>query len=215
MRKRSAESAGGNGFNNNFPSTFIEAGREVVRLPDAFATKVSCDVLKYLSMKEFQTYFIGNQDATSFHALYCKPLGFSVSVKADVAEDGAHTVDFFLNDCTRRNPLIRTGEQTWVLICNGDEVGKVAPLLSLQEEMKVRGMAGGAFKALRCAFRKKAKAELHSLRLQFGRPMFGYWAGKPVLAGAITSKECRVFKEGSIKNTRCSELAILTEKFFL
>lgn len=193
-----------------------ENGRIIVSLPDAFATKVSCDVLKYLSMKEFKTYFIDRQDATSFRALHCRSLGFSVAVKAGVDETVMHKVDFFLNDCTRNNPLIRTEEEVWVLLHNGDEIGMIEPHLSVQDEMKVRNMADSAFRALKCAFLKKAKVDLHEFHFQFGRPTSGHWAGKLVIAGAITSKECQVMwsRSRSVEHNDFN-LSMLTEKLFL
>lgn len=214
MEKRFAESARGN---FHLSGTTVEAGKDIIRLPDAFAAKVSCDVFKYLSMKEFQTYFIDRQDATSFRAFHCKPLGFSVAVRADAIEADVYMVDFFLNDRTRHNPLIHTEEDAWVLFRNRDEVGKIEPLLSVQDVTMVQNVAYGAFKALKCAFRKKAEAELREFQFQFGRPTSGHWMGKLVLSGAITSNECRVARKGSTKNFERSDmnLSLLTEKLFL
>lgn len=214
MDKMSAKIAERNSLKGGFLGK--EIGKITVPLPDKFATKVSCDIFKYLSMKEFHTYFVDRQDATSFRALHCRPLGFSVEVKADADETDVHMVDFFLNDRTRHNPLIRTEEQAWILLRNGDEVGKCEPHLSVQDEMKVRNVADSAFRALKCAFRKKAEADLRELHFQFGRPTSGHWAGKLVLAGAITSNECRVAWGEKIKKIERSDmnLSMLTERLF-
>lgn len=217
MEKETAQTAGGICPNLNLPSTFIEAGKNVIQLDDAFATKVSCDIFKFLSIKEFHTHFIERRDTTSFNALHCNLLDFTVMVKADAVEDDVrhNKVDFFLNDHARHNPLIHLEEEDWKLFCRGKEVGKIEPRLSVKDEMKVRFMAEGAFRALKRALRKKAEADLLELHFQFGRPTSGHWAGKLVLAGAITSNECRVFKEGSARNFRCAELSLLTDNLFL
>lgn len=201
---------------NRISGSGKEDGRVIVHLPDSFAANVSCDVFKYLSMKEFYTHFIDRRDITSFNALHCKPLGFNVTVRVDAGEADVHMVDFFLNDHTRHNPLICTGEQLWNLLHEGEIIDEIEPLISIQDEMKVRNVADSAFKALRCAFRKKAEAELCELNFQFGRPTFGHWVGKLVLSGAITSNECRVAREGSTKNFERSDmnLSLLTEKLF-
>jgi len=178
-------------------------GKVIISLfPNVSATKVACDVLKFLSMRDFRTHFIDRQDATSFRALHCNPLPFSVIVKP-LAQD-VHTVDFFHHDPTRHKSLIHTGGQ----------VGKIEASLSVEDEMKVSTMAGNAFRALRCAFLKKSEAELHEVCFNFGRPTSGHWVGRPVIAGTITSKECSVTRAGSAKRLGCSELSLLTEKLF-
>lgn len=216
MDKAIAVSAEGNPLKGDIPSSGKDTRRIIVLHLDSSAVTVSCDVLKYLSMKKFRTFFIERQDPTSFRALHCKSLGFNVAVKADTIETDVCMVDFFLNDHARHNPLICTEEQVWRLLREGEEVGKIEQLLSVEDEMKVRNMADNAFKALRCAFRKKAKAELNELHLQFGRPTSGHWMGKLVIASAITSRECRVTWSGSTKNSERSDyhLAMLTENFF-
>lgn len=195
-----------------------DAGKVVVPLVDEFATKVSCDIFKFLSIKEFHTHFIERRNATSFNALHCNLLDFTVVVKADAVEDDVrhNKVDFFLNDHTRHNPLIRLEEEDWKLFCRGKEVGKIEPRLSVKDEMKVRFMAEGAFRALKRALHKKAEADLLELHFQFGRPTSGHWAGKLVIAGVITSNECRVLRNESVKKPECGdfELSMLTEKLF-
>ena len=190
-------------------------GRVVVHIPDTFSAKVTCDLFKYLSMKGIRTHFIDHRNVTSFNAIHCKPLGFRVAVKSGDGEEGIHTIDFLLNDCTRNNPIICAEEQYWRLLHEGEEIGKIEPLLSVREEMMARSMADNAFKALKRAFQEKADADLLELCLEFGRPTCGYWVGKLVLAGIITSKECRV-SNGDKKNAGNGDfhLAVLTEKFF-
>lgn len=216
MAKRSAENAGGVQFDVNHPSTFIEAGKEIVRPPDEFATKVSCDIFKYLSMKGFYTYFVDIRDVVSFRALYCKPLGFSVVVKENDVATSGHMVHFFLNDATRNNPLVYTDEQPWRVMESGGEVCNIEPLVSLDDEMKVRAVASNAYNALKSAFSRKAEAELHEFHFQFGRPTVGHWAGKLVLTGVITSNECCITWGGSVAEFERNDfyLAMLTEKLF-
>ncbi|OHA79212.1 MAG: hypothetical protein A2V96_01960 [Candidatus Yonathbacteria bacterium RBG_16_43_6] len=199
-------------FSNGSIGPYRDAGKVVVSLVDEFAAKVSCNIFKYLSIKEFHTHFIERRNTTSFNAFHCKPLGFNVVVNA--GNDGVHTVDFFLND--RMHPLICTGEQAWRLLCDGEEIDEIEPLLSVEDEVRVRNMASNAFKALRCALRKKAEAELYELKLEFGRRTQGYMAGKPIITGIVTSRECRVASVGGKKNIENSDfnLATLTEKLF-
>lgn len=186
-----------------------EDGRVAVCPPDAFATRVSCDVLKFLSMKGLRTHFIEQRNATSFRALHSRPLGFSVAVKPSTEEEDIHTVDFFLND--RMRPLICIEEASWRLFHKGKEVGKIEPLISSREEMMVRSMTDHAFRALGRAFKERAKAHLSELRLEFGRPTSGYWAGKLVIAGFFTAKKCQV-----VQSERSDfRLSKLTEKLFM
>ncbi len=217
MEKETAQTAGGISPNLNLPSTFTEAGKDVVQLPDTFSAKVSCDIFKYLSMKGFHTYFVDHRDAMSFRAICCKPLGFKVVVTQDDAGMSGHVVRFFLNDVTRHNPYICADERPWRVMSKEGETCKMEPLVSLDDEMKVRAVASNAFNALKCAFSKKAEAELSEMHFQFGKPTFGYSAGKLVLAGAITSNECVVARGKKIKRIERSDmnLSLLTEKLFL
>lgn len=217
MEKETAQTAGGISPNLNFPNTFIEAGKDVVQLSDAFSAKVSCDIFKYLSMKGFHTYFVDHRDRMSFRALCCKPLGFKVVVTQDDAGASGHVVRFFLNDATRHNPYICADERPWRVMGKEGETCKMEPLVSLDDEMKVRAIASNAFNALKCAFSKKAEAELSEMHFQFGKPTFGCSTGKLVLSGVVTSKECMVAWGEKIKKIerRDSHLSLLTEKLFL
>lgn len=222
--------------------------RDVVEGVDSSKTTQVCNIYTLLRNKGVRNHFLWKNEVASFQAMLAEMIPLEVVVRRRVPPRSSYLkrnpevtvgtvfkepiVEIFFKDDSRHDPFVYIGlGGEWHLfdpsrpVIEGEEIGRISPLLSEREVEHVRSQACSAFRILEQAF-ERVGVILHDFKVEFGR--VGERIPDIIIADTITADEMRLTKGGvtlckdvyraggdiGVIQRNYSHVAALTEKFF-